>query len=85
MKQRLFDASSEDAIQSRGLYGKPCRMLRGGPSHNWAYPDTNDAFLQTLLTVEARLRIKRAGLSEHMSYPVGQIVGDMPRKPVSVP
>ena len=33
--------------------------------------------LQTMLTMETRLRIDRANATEHMGYPVGQIVGDM--------
>jgi NAD(P)H-dependent flavin oxidoreductase YrpB (nitropropane dioxygenase family) len=33
--------------------------------------------LQTISTFEARTRIERARASEYMSYPVGQIVGDM--------
>ncbi|MAZ90083.1 MAG: monooxygenase [Cellvibrionaceae bacterium] len=80
MKERLFTAKSEDAIQSRALSGKPCRMLRSGFSDAWAQPGTLPPLpmpLQTLLTLEARLRIERAEVTEHMGYPVGQIVGDM--------
>jgi NAD(P)H-dependent flavin oxidoreductase YrpB (nitropropane dioxygenase family) len=80
MKERLFTAKSEDAIQSRALSGKPCRMLRSGFSEAWAQPDALPPLpmpLQTLLTLEARLRIERAEVTEHMGYPVGQIVGDM--------
>jgi hypothetical protein len=33
--------------------------------------------LQTISTFEARTRIERARASDYMSYPVGQIVGDM--------
>lgn len=80
MKQRFFEASSEHAIQSRALSGKPCRMLRSGFSDVWGSKNALPALpmpLQTLLTIEARLRIDRSNITEHMSYPVGQIVGDM--------
>lgn len=80
MKQRLYQAKSEDAIQSRSMSGKPCRMLRSGFSDLWEGPNALKPLampLQTMLTMETRLRIDRAHTTEHMSYPVGQIVGDM--------
>ena len=80
MKQRLFEAKSDHAIQSRAMSGKPCRMLRSGFSDAWSAPDAPAALpmpLQTLATLETRLRIDRSAASEHMSYPVGQIVGTM--------
>ena len=55
-------------------------MLRSEFSDLWNKPESLPALpmpLQTLLTIESRLRIKRAGATEHMSYPVGQIVGNM--------
>lgn len=77
MKQRLFAASAEQAIQSRAMTGKPCRMLRSGFSDAWESKDALPMPLQTLLTIESRLRINRHNITEHMGYPVGQIVGDM--------
>ncbi|CAG4895662.1 Putative monooxygenase [Paraburkholderia saeva] len=80
MKQRLFHAKSEEAIQSRMLSGKPCRMLRSKLSDAFEQPGAPKPLqmpLQTISTFEARTRIERARASDYMSYPVGQIVGDM--------
>jgi NAD(P)H-dependent flavin oxidoreductase YrpB (nitropropane dioxygenase family) len=80
MKQRLYAAKSEDAIQSRCQTGKPCRMLRSKFSDAWEQPGAPKALpmpLQTLSTREAVARIDRAHAADYMSYPVGQIVGAM--------
>lgn len=80
MKQRLFEAGSEQAIQSRALTGKPARMLRSRFVDAWQQPGAPKTLpmpLQTLSTVESLLRINRANAHEFMTYPVGQIVGDM--------
>ncbi len=80
MKGRLFAAKSEDAIQSRSLSGKPCRLLRSKYSDAWEQPGAPKPLampLQTLATQEARMLIERGRATEYMSYPVGQIVGDM--------
>lgn len=80
MKQRLYEAKSEDAIQTRMWTGKPCRILRSkltdafeqqGAPAPLKYP------LEVFLLAEARLRINRAKASDFMSNPVGQIVGDI--------
>lgn len=79
-KERMFAAKSEDAIQSRAMTGKPCRMLRSEFSDMWLKPGAPATLpmpLQTIATAEMRMRIERAGATEYMSYPVGQIVGDM--------
>lgn len=80
MKARLFAAKAEDAVQSRSLSGKPCRMLRSKYTEAWEHPGAPKPLpmpLQTLATQEARMRIERGRATEYMSYPVGQIVGDM--------
>jgi NAD(P)H-dependent flavin oxidoreductase YrpB (nitropropane dioxygenase family) len=80
LKQRMYAAKSEDAIQSRCQTGKPCRMLRSKFSDAWEQPDAPKPLpmpLQTLSTREATARIDRAHAAEYMSYPVGQVVGDM--------
>jgi len=80
LKERLFAAKAEDAIQSRAMTGKPCRMLRSEFSDMWLAPDAPATLpmpLQTIATAEMRMRIERAGAKDYMSYPVGQIVGDM--------
>lgn len=80
LKSRLFAAKAEDAVQSRSQTGKPCRMLRSKFSDAWEQPGAPKPLpmpLQTLATQETRLRIERARAVDYMSYPVGQIVGDM--------
>ncbi|MGD9921213.1 MAG: nitronate monooxygenase [Lautropia sp.] len=80
MKQRLFEAKAEDAIQSRVRTGKPCRLLRSKLTDAWNRPDAPPTLpmpLQTIVMSEARLRVDRARAKEYMTYPVGQIVAEM--------
>lgn len=80
LKQRLFDARSEDALQTRAHSGKPMRALRSKYSDVWNEPGAPSPLpmpLQFILNHESTLRIKRAGAVDWMFYPVGQIVGDM--------
>jgi NAD(P)H-dependent flavin oxidoreductase YrpB (nitropropane dioxygenase family) len=80
MKARLFNAKSEDAIQTRALTGKPCRALKSLYTDAWEQADAPNTLpmpLQTLLWTEPRLRSQRAHAVDWMTYPVGQIVGDM--------
>ncbi|MDX1506413.1 MAG: nitronate monooxygenase [Spongiibacter sp.] len=80
LKQRLFAARAEDAVQSRAMTGKPCRMLRSEFSDMWLRPGAPKPLpmpLQTIATAEMRMRIERGVVENYMSYPVGQVVGDM--------
>jgi NAD(P)H-dependent flavin oxidoreductase YrpB (nitropropane dioxygenase family) len=80
LRQRFFEARSEDAIQTRALTGKPCRALRSRYTEAWDRPDAPRPLpmpLQTLLWLEPRLRAQRAHARDWMTYPVGQIVGDL--------
>nr|WP_180203585.1 nitronate monooxygenase [Pseudomonas sp. SbOxS1]NYU03312.1 nitronate monooxygenase [Pseudomonas sp. SbOxS1] len=80
MKARLFAARSEEAIQSRAMTGKPCRMLRSKFTDAFEQPGAPKPLampLQTLSVFEARARIERARASDFLTHPVGQIVGDM--------
>lgn len=80
LKQRLFEAASEDAIQTKAHSGKTMRALRSKYSEIWNQPGAPKPLpmpLQFILNHESTLRIKRARATEWMSYPVGQIVGDM--------
>lgn len=80
IKDLFFDAKSEDAIQTRARTGKPVRMLRSQLTEAWEQPDS-PAFLpmpfQTAVVVESRLRVERARDKRFLTYPVGQIVGNM--------
>jgi len=80
MKERLYAARADDAVQSRSRTGKPVRMLKSRFTEAWEQPGAPD-FLQmpwqTMVNVEARLRIERARSKEFLTCPVGQIVGDI--------
>jgi NAD(P)H-dependent flavin oxidoreductase YrpB (nitropropane dioxygenase family) len=80
MKQRLREAKSEDAIQTRMWTGKPCRVLRSKLTdafeQNEAPPPLKYP-LEVFLLAEPRLRINRARARDFMTSPVGQIVGDI--------
>ncbi len=79
-KEALFAGRSEDAIQSRSRTGKPARVLRSKLTEAWEKPGAPPYLpmpLQTLVTMEARLRINRGKAKDYMSPPVGQIVSNM--------
>lgn len=81
IKARLFEARSEDAVLTRSVTGKPCRTLRCSFTDAWDRPDAPEilpAPLQALLWWgQGRTRVERVGAREFLTYPVGQIVGDM--------
>jgi NAD(P)H-dependent flavin oxidoreductase YrpB (nitropropane dioxygenase family) len=61
--------------------GKPCRTLRSKFTDAWdepGAPATLPAPLQALLWWgQGRTRVERVRAEEFLTYPVGQIVGDM--------
>ena len=72
MKERFFEAGSEDAVQRR--------MLRSKFTEAWEQPGAPKPLpmpLQPMLVAEARARIERSGNKDLLTYYVGQIVGDM--------
>ena len=80
MKERFFEAKSEDAVQRRVLTGKQCRMLRSKFTEAWDAPGAPVPLpmpQQSMLIADALARIKRSRRKDYMSYYVGQIVGDM--------
>lgn len=79
-KEALFDAKAEDAVQTLSRTGKQCRVLRSKLTDAWEKPEAPPALpmpLQTIATMEARLRIARGRAKDFMSPPVGQIVHGM--------
>ncbi|ACU71997.1 2-nitropropane dioxygenase NPD [Catenulispora acidiphila DSM 44928] len=77
---KLLAASSRDTVRSRALTGKPARQLRTDWIDAWESEDSPGALpmpLQYMLVSEAHRRISRAGRTELMGMPVGQIVGSM--------
>ena len=77
---KLLSATSRDTVRSRALTGKPARQLRTDWTDAWEGPDSPGTLpmpLQYMLVSEAHRRISRAGRTELMGMPVGQIVGSM--------
>ncbi|MEX3967867.1 nitronate monooxygenase [Paraburkholderia sp. EG286B] len=81
IKAKMFKADTQDAVLTKSVTGKQCRTLRSTFTDAWERPDappTLPAPLQGLLWWgEGRLRVERARATEFLTYPVGQIVGDM--------
>jgi NAD(P)H-dependent flavin oxidoreductase YrpB (nitropropane dioxygenase family) len=79
MKEELFKSKSEDAVVSRALTGKPCRVLKSEYTEAWdsGSPKTLTFPLQSILSGEPLKRAERARRLEYWTYAVGQIVGDM--------
>jgi NAD(P)H-dependent flavin oxidoreductase YrpB (nitropropane dioxygenase family) len=80
IKDRFFEASPDDAIQTRARTGKPVRMLRSQLTDAWDQEDAPPFLpmpLQTAVMVESRLRVERTRDKRFLTYPVGQIVGEM--------
>jgi NAD(P)H-dependent flavin oxidoreductase YrpB (nitropropane dioxygenase family) len=81
IKQKMFEAGSEDAVLTRTVTGKPCRTLRSSFTDAWEQPGapaTLPAPLQALLWWgQGRTRVERVRAKAFLTYPVGQIVGDM--------
>jgi len=81
IKQKLFEADSEDAVLTRTVTGKPCRTLRSAFTDAWdqpGAPPTLPAPLQALLWWgQGRTRVERVRAKDFLTYPVGQIVGDI--------
>ena len=81
IKQKMFEAASEDAVLTKSVTGKPCRTLRSSFTEAWdrpGAPPTLPAPLQALLWWgQGRTRVERVRAKDFLTYPVGQIVGDM--------
>lgn len=81
IKQKMFEADANDAILTKSVTGKPCRTLNNDFSKAWDAPGAPpmlSAPLQNYLWwQEGRTRVERVGAKEFLTYPVGQIVGDM--------
>jgi NAD(P)H-dependent flavin oxidoreductase YrpB (nitropropane dioxygenase family) len=80
MKELLYGAKADQAVQSRSRTGKPARMLKSKLTEAWEQqgaPKFAGMPWQTMINTEPRLRIERARNKEFLTCPVGQIVGDM--------
>jgi NAD(P)H-dependent flavin oxidoreductase YrpB (nitropropane dioxygenase family) len=80
MQQRLMAATSTDTVRSRAYSGKPARQLRTAWTEAWDSPESPGTLpmpLQFILQMHASRRAQRAGASELVGMPVGQIVSRM--------
>ena len=81
IKAKLFAASATDAVRTRTVTGKPCRTLRNAFTEAWSRaeaPPVLPAPAQNYLWWrEGRTRVERVRAREFLTYPVGQIVGDL--------
>lgn len=81
IKAKLFAAQTKDAVLTRSVTGKPCRTLRSRFTDAWDEPGAPKplpAPLQAILWWgQGRTRVERVRAQDFLTYPVGQIVGDM--------
>jgi NAD(P)H-dependent flavin oxidoreductase YrpB (nitropropane dioxygenase family) len=81
IKAKMFAADSDDAVLTRSVTGKPCRTLRCSFTDAYERPGAPKplpAPLQNILWWgEGRVRVERVRADAFLTYPVGQIVGDM--------
>ena len=81
IKEKMFEAEASDAILTKSVTGKPCRTLNNRFSAAWeapGAPPTLPAPTQNYLWwQEGRTRVERVRAKDFLTYPVGQVVGDM--------
>jgi len=80
MKERMFESKSEDAVVSKALTGKNCRILRSNYTEAWDKSETLKPLtfpLQSILGGVPLRRAERVRRFDYWTYAVGQIVGDM--------
>lgn len=81
IKAKMFAADSDDAVLTRAVTGKSCRTLRCAFTDAYDEPNAPEplpAPLQNILWwAEGRVRVERVRAHDFLTYPVGQIVGDM--------
>ena len=81
IKQKMFEAEASDAVLTTTVTGKPCRTLRNAFSDAYdgpGAPQTLPAPTQNYLWwQEGRTRVERVRAKPFLTYPVGQVVGQM--------
>jgi len=81
IKEKLFEAEAGDAVLTRSVTGKPCRTLRNRFTDAWDQPGAPEMLpaptQMYLWWQEGRTRVERVRAKDFLTYPVGQIVGDM--------
>lgn len=81
IRAKLMQAGGDDAVLTKTVTGKQCRTLRNAFTEAWdrpGAPKTLPAPLQNMLWwAHGRTRVERAKAEAFLTYPVGQLVGDM--------
>ena len=81
IRRKLFKASEDDAVLTKSVTGKQCRTLRNAFTDAWnvpGAPGTLPSPLQGMLWwAHGRTRVERVNAEDYLTYPVGQLVGDM--------
>ncbi len=81
IKSKMFEAEHSDSILTTTVTGKPCRTLNNAFSRAYdapGAPKTLPAPAQNYLWwQEGRTRVERVRAKDFLTYPVGQVVGDM--------
>ncbi|MDB5969887.1 MAG: monooxygenase [Hydrocarboniphaga sp.] len=81
--QHLIERIHARGIKLGALVGKPCRALRSELTEAWLRADAPAPLtmpLQTILMAESMKRLERHPDTRFLTYPVGQIVGDLQRE-----
>lgn len=80
MREKLFEAQSEDAVIARVMTGKQGRMLRTKYVDSWQAPEAPKLLtwpMQSILNGYSYKRAERGRNLDYWTYAVGQVVGDM--------
>ncbi|HQQ52271.1 MAG: nitronate monooxygenase [Ottowia sp.] len=81
IRAKLYKAGESDAVLTRTVTGKSCRTLRNAFTEAYDRPGAPEplpAPLQNMLWwAHGRTRVERARAEPFLTYPVGQLVGDM--------
>ena len=81
IRKKLLRAGESDAVLTRTVTGKQCRTLRNAFTAAYDRPDAPEplpAPLQNMLWwAHGRTRVERVNAEDFLTYPVGQLVGDM--------
>ena len=81
IRAKLLAAGESDAVLTRTVTGKSCRTLRNAFTEAYSRPGAPEplpAPLQNMLWwAHGRTRVERVKAEPFLTYPVGQLVGDM--------
>ena len=79
-RRKVIASSSRDTVRTRCMTGKPVRMLKSGFTEAWeadGAPNPLPYPLQYLLTSNAAARFEHYSIEHMMSYPAGQVIGQL--------